>query len=181
MKKNFDWDWIKGHINPANFWDENEIKSLPYIKENFNDAQQIREWEAQGHQFRTGELFDMRHAAQPSTTNKLIAWANERNIEHVGVSYYKMKSGDILPSHADSYKKYIEIYNLTDRIESIVRYIFFLEDRKHGHVFEVDNKIFDWKAGDYIGWRYNTLHLAANLGSLDRFTIQLTGVIRENY
>jgi hypothetical protein len=179
MNKAIDWIWMKGYVDPNRYWDVNEIKSLSYSREEFNDTTQMNIWKQQGFSPRTGQLFDMRHADQPKTTELLTKWANERSIENVGISYYCMEPGDNLPYHNDLYSKYIELYNLEDRKQSIVRYIFCVEDRKYGHILEVNGSIVDWKAGDYVVWRYDTPHMAANLGSENRFTIQLTGVLCE--
>jgi len=67
--------------------------------------------------------------------------------------------------------------NLWSRNSRIWRYIFFVEDWKPGHIFEIDGTLFpNWKAGDWVAWRYDVPHMAANLGNEDRYTIQLTGV-----
>ena len=178
MSNSFDWSWSKGHVNPDDFWHPSMIRALDYAREEFNDGPQERHWRAQGHQPRTGGLFDMRNPNQPSTTAALAAWAERRGLEHIGVSYYKMGPGDNLPYHGDIYRKYIEIFDLEDRKHDIIRYIFFVENKKPGHIFEIDGRLIDWQAGDYVGWRYDAPHMAANLGIEDRFTIQVTGVIR---
>lgn len=177
---NKDWVWMKGYIDPTRYWDVDEIKSLSYKREEFNDTPQMNIWKQQGFTPRTGQLFDMRDTAQPKTTKLLTKWANDRSIENVGISYYCMEPGDNLPYHSDLYSKYIKIHNLEHFKQSIVRYIFCVEDRKDGHILEVNGSIVNWKAGDYIAWRYNTPHIAANLGNENRFTIQLTGVLRES-
>ena len=178
MRSSFDWDWAKGYVDPTRYWDVDEIKSLSYKREEFNDSAQMGKWAEQGHSPRTGMLFDMRHADQPKTTELLIKWANDRSIENVGISYYCMEPGDNLPYHADLYKKYIELFDLEGREKDIVRYIFFVENRKPGHIMEVSNRIYDWISGDYVAWKYDTPHMAANLGNHNRYTIQLTGVVR---
>lgn len=180
MSKLSDWHWVKGYVDPDKFWDIDEIKSLSYKREDFNDVEQQNRWREQGFTPRTGQLFDMRHTDQPKTTELLIKWATDRNIENVGVSYYCMEPGDNLPYHKDTYKKYIELFDLEKRKKFIVRYVFFVEDRKAGHIFEVDNSIVDWQAGTYVAWRYDLPHMAANFGTENRFTIQLTGVMGEN-
>jgi hypothetical protein len=179
MSKATDWIWMKGHVDPTRYWDVDEIKSLRYNREEFNDTTQLNEWKEQGFSPRTGQLFDMRYLDQPKTTELLSNWAYERSIENIGISYYAMETGDNLPYHKDTYKRYIKIYELEERTASIVRYIFFVEDRKPGHLLEIDGTIVDWKAGDYVAWRYDTPHMAANLGLVPRYTIQLTGVLRE--
>jgi hypothetical protein len=41
---------------------------------------------------------------------------------------------------------------------------------------EIDgNPITKWSAGDWVGWNYDTQHLAANIGMTDRYTMQITG------
>ena len=52
----------------------------------------------------------------------------------------------------------------------------FIEDWYSGHYLEVDNKpIVEWKRGDYVWWRGDVTHMAANLGTEYRFTLQITG------
>ena len=174
---NKDWTWIKGHAK----WLENDptVTGLTYVRENFNDAEQVKTWELQGHSPRTGKMYDMRNINQPPLTQKLIDYAAREGLEHVGVSYYCMLAGDNLPYHSDVYTKYISLFNLEERKRNIVRYIFFPFDRKPGHILEIDGKIVDWKAGDWIAWKYNVPHLAANMGLAPRYSIQVTGVIRE--
>ena len=168
-------DWNTGFIDNKQFWHPELIKNLPYVREEFNDSEQLATWGAMGHQPRTGALFDMRNPNQPNTTQQLIEWAAQ--LEYVGVSYYKMAPGDNLPYHSDTYKKYINLFNLQTRNMQIWRYVFFVEDWKPGHIFEIANRPFsNWKAGDWVSWRYDVPHMAANLGIENRYTIQLTGV-----
>ena len=172
------WSYLKGHVN----WLEGDesYKNLNYARENFNDQSQLTLWQHLGFIPRTGKMYDMRHEMQPALTQKLIDFAEKENLENIGVSYYVMEPGDNLPYHQDLYSKYIEIFSLQNRKENIVRYIFFPEERQAGHIFEIDGKIIDWRAGDYVAWRYDTPHLAANLGYKRRYSIQVTGVLREN-
>lgn len=169
--------WIRGHVT----WleDNKEYLDIPYVREEFNDIEQNKIWKSQGHNPRTGRLFDMRYENQPSLTKKLIEFAESEELEHVGVSYYMMEAGDNLPYHSDTYNKYVSLFNLQNRNKKIVRFIFFPEDRKPGHIFEVDGKSFDWKAGDWVAWMWDTQHMAANLGIVPRYSIQVTGVLRE--
>ena len=168
-------DWKRGWVDPTSLWNTELVKNLPYAREAFNDEIQLAMWIKQGHQPRTGGLFDMRRPNQPSSTQLLIDWAS--HLEHVGVSYYEMAPGDNLPYHSDTYKKYISLFDLWDRHKRIWRYIFFVEDWKPGHIFEIDGMpLTQWKSGDYVAWRYDVPHMAANLGTDNRYTIQLTGV-----
>lgn len=173
------FSWMRGHVN----WLKNskDYINLNYFKENFNDYDQVESWQELGHQPRTGSLYDMRYDYQPTLTTKLTNYVERHGLEYIGVSYYRMDPGDNLPVHSDSYSRYITLFDLMTRRENIIRYIFFPQDRQSGHIFEIDGNIIDWKAGDYIAWRYDTPHLAANLGSTPRYSIQVTGILRDNF
>jgi hypothetical protein len=172
------WIWMKGHV--AWLKEIKDHRCLTMVREDFNDTEQMQNWHNQGFTPRTGAMFDMRSANQPSLTQKLIEYVEKQGLENVGVSYYRMDPGDNLPYHRDSYKKYISLFNLEERKNNIVRFIFFPEDRQAGHIFEVDGKLIDWNAGDWVAWRYDATHMAANLGTSSRYTIQVTGVIRDS-
>lgn len=173
-----DWTWMRGHVN----WltDYKDHRTLPMVREEFNDEEQMQDWVNMGFSPRTGAMFDMRHTNQPPLTQIFIEYAESRGLENIGISYYRMDPGDNLPYHRDLYRKYISLFNLEYRKKDIVRMIFFPEDRSPGHIFEIENKIIDWKAGDWVAWRYDAPHLAANMGNTPRYSIQLTGVMREN-
>lgn len=172
------WVWMRGHVN----WLEDckDHLTLTMIREDFNDFEQMQSWQNMGFTPRTGAMFDMRYANQPPLTQRLIEYVESYNLEHVGVSYYRMDPSDNLPYHRDLYSRYISLFNLENRKKDIVRMIFFPENRKPGHIFEIDNTIVDWKAGDWVAWRYDAPHLAANMGHTPRYSIQVTGVMREN-
>lgn len=180
MSDRFDWDRAKGHIDNRQFWHIDEIKELPFTREEFNDPIQLAKWKDNGLSPRVGMMYDMKHAYQPPTTDLLIKWAHMRDLRHIGISYYKMQPGDNLPYHSDTYARYIQLHNLDKKRDRIYRYLFFVEARLPGHIMEVDGHIVDWIAGDYVAWKYDTPHMAANLGPYDRYTIQLTGVWGEN-
>ena len=94
----------------------------------------------------------------------------------IGTSYYRMGPGTILPTHKDLYLKYIEIFNLQGKEHTIRRAVVFLEDWQSGHYFEyLDNPYTNWKAGAVVEWEYDAPHMAANLGSAQRYTLQITG------
>jgi hypothetical protein len=178
MNKLSDWTWMKGHVT----WLEevSEHRNLPMVREEFNDSAQMQAWQSMGFTPRTGALYDMRHADQPDLNKQIIEYVEKQGLEHIGVSYYRMDPGDNLPYHSDLYSKYISIFDLEKRKKNIVRFVFFPEHRKPGHIFEVDGKLIDWKAGDWVAWKFDTPHLAANLGIVSRYSIQVTGVLRED-
>jgi hypothetical protein len=157
------------------FWDD-EFKSLDYIQEPFNDPASVAQWIAQGYQAKiTGDLCDMRHRL-PTWNHRLIEFYQQRGWQDIGVAYYRMHTGTVMPEHQDLYKRYIEVFGLYGQESTIKRAIVFLEDWKSGHYLELDGvPIVRWSAGDVVEWQYDTPHMAANIGIEPRYTLQITG------
>lgn len=157
------------------FWDD-EFKTLDYIQEPFNDPVSVAEWIAQGYQAKiTGDLCDMRHRL-PSWNQQFVEFYQQQGWLDIGVAYYRMCTGTVMPEHQDLYKRYIEVFDLQDQKQSIRRAIVFLEDWKSGHYLEIDGApVTCWSAGDVVEWHYDTPHMAANIGIEPRYTLQITG------
>ena len=168
---------VYSRTNIPVFWDD-QYKNLDYITEEFNDPLNIAKWTAVGYADKfTGAMCDMR-GKQPSWNAKFIQQFEDAGWLDIGTSYYRMSTGTILPVHGDLYKKYIDIYKLNGKQTSIRRAIVFLEDWQSGHYAEINgDPIVNWCAGDTFIWTYDTPHMAANLGLLDRYTLQITGHI----
>jgi hypothetical protein len=160
------------------FWDD-EFKSLDYIKEKFNDPITEIEWQNAG--FRGpfgGHLCDMR-SPQPTWNNKFVDFFERyEHWKNIGTSYYRMDPGTCLPRHVDTYKKYIELFNLKGQEHKIRRAVVFLEDRKPGHFAECEDVGYsEWLAGFTLVWPWNSPHGAYNMGFETRYTLQITGHI----
>jgi hypothetical protein len=156
-------------------WD-NEFKTLNYVNEQFNDTVNLEYWKSLGfcNKF-TGEMCDMRYQ-QPSWNQQIIDLFTEMGWKDIGTSYYRMMPGTILPTHNDLYKKYIELFALEGHEPSIHRAVIFLEDWQSGHYFEGQGQpLVNWSAGDTVEWKYDTPHMAANVGLTPRYTLQITG------
>lgn len=164
---------FKYYIPP--FWND-EFKNLDYINETFNDVESLARWRAMGFPDRfTGNMCDMR-SRQPSWNSTIVEIFAEMGWRDIGTSYYQMMPGTVLPTHQDLFKKYIEIFNLHGQELSIRRAVIFLEDWQPGHYFEgMDQPLVNWRAGDTVEWIYDTPHMAANIGSTPRYTLQVTG------
>lgn len=159
------------------FWDD-EYTGLDYVNETFNDLAQTYIWQGQGYGPRfTGDMCDMR-SPQPSWNTRFIELFAMMGWKDIGTSYYRMGTGTVLPTHQDRYTKYIQLYDLEHRKQSIRRAIVFLEDWKPGHYAEYqDQPLVNWSAGTVVAWQYDTPHMAANLGQAPRYTLQITGWI----
>jgi len=157
------------------FWDD-EYKGLDYIYEPFNDPESVNQWINQGYQSKIcGAMADMRHRL-PSWNHKFIEYYEDLGWRNVGVSYYRMSTGTVMPVHSDLYKRYVELFDLKGREHLIRRALVLLEDWKSGHYLEVMNRpIVNWSAGHVVEWTYDTPHMAANIGLENRYTLQITG------
>jgi hypothetical protein len=158
------------------FWDP-EFKELNYINEEFNDSDNTQHWMFLGFPGKfTGDMCDMRDT-QPSWNNRFIGlFQEEMGWKDVCTSYYRMMPGTILPTHSDTYNRYIELFDLKGEELMIRRAIVFLEDWRPGHYAEyMDVPYTQWQAGDTVEWQYDTPHMAANMGFTPRYTLQITG------
>lgn len=89
--------------------------------------------------------------------------------------------GNVVTLHRDTFFKFKKLY--PDDTRTKVRANIYLEDWKVGHMIQYqdinDNKKWktstDWKAGDGFLWSSDVLHLSANAGMKDKFTLQLSG------
>ena len=163
----------KHQISP--FWND-EYKNLKYVNEPFNDPVSVNQWISQGYQSKiTGDLCDMRHTL-PSWNHKFIEYYEAKGWKDIGVAYYRMHTGTVMPNHSDLYKRYIELFNLHGKEQTIRRALVLLEDWKSGHYLEaLGEPIVNWVAGTVVEWSYDTPHMAANIGLEDRYTLQITG------
>ena len=157
------------------FWDD-EYKHLDYINETFNDTENLQKWTQLGYPNRfTGDMCDMR-SRQPKWNDVFVNMFSEMGWKDIGTSYYRMNTGTVLPTHGDLYKKYIDLYNLQGQEHKIRRAIVFLEDWQSGHYFEgIGIPLTQWQAGTVVEWPYDTPHMAANIGTAPRYTLQITG------
>ena len=157
------------------WWTPEDYTNFAYEHVPFNDPAQQAEWESWGFdQARyTGELYGMPNP-EPSFLKgfkEAFAW------KHFSWQLYRMMPGTTLPCHADTYKKFREVYGVEDP-NTIWRAVVFLEDWQSGHYFEIDGKNLSyWKKGDFVVWQNAVKHLAANIGQTPRYTMQITGVI----
>ena len=157
------------------FWDD-EYKNLTYIWEQYRDPELVNHWVDMGYSDKlSGWLCDMRQQ-QPSWNHKFIELYTSMGWKDIGTAYYRMDCGTVMPTHKDHYKKYVEVFNLEGREDTIHRAVIFLEDWASGHYFEGPGKpVTGWQAGLVAEWQYDVPHMAANIGPTPRYTLQITG------
>lgn len=164
-------------INIDPWWDD-EYKRLDYQQEDFNNSADISKWVSLGYKCDfTGSMCDMRRH-QPSWNHRFVDHFTSLGWRDIGTSYYRMDTGTILPVHQDTYKRYVELFNLQGQEHTIRRAIVFLEDWSSGHYLELKGRpITGWSAGYTVVWAYDAPHMAANIGLEPRYTLQITGHI----
>jgi hypothetical protein len=63
----------------------------------------------------------------------------------------------------------------------VYRVIVFLQDWQSGFLFEIaGDPVVQYQAGTFVLWKGDTPHMAGNLGTTPRYTLQITGTIDDN-
>jgi hypothetical protein len=101
-------------------------------------------------------------------------------MEVITVSSIKQPPGCVIPWHRDTFYKINQEY--PSRTELKVRANIFLEPAKIGHFlqYEIDDELYTaskWEAGQGYMWDHNHLHLGANAGMQNKYTLQISGFL----
>lgn len=100
-------------------------------------------------------------------------------IEVITVSSIKQPPGCIIPLHKDTFYQITQRY--PDRNEPKVRANIYLEDWKLGHFIQYDDKVSThWKQGQGFLWDSDILHLGANAGMEPKYTLQVSGFLKND-
>ena len=102
------------------------------------------------------------------------------NMEIVTVSSILQPPGCVVPYHRDTFYQIKQRY--PERQELKVRANIYLENYKLGQFIQyvLDEKIHtsvEWKAGDGFIWDSEVLHLSANAGMENKYTLQVSGFL----
>ena len=109
-----------------------------------------------------------------------VELGRQLNMEIVTVSSILQPPGCIVPYHRDTFYQIKQRY--PDREELKVRANIYLEDYKLGQFIQyvLDEEIHtsvEWKAGDGFLWDSEVLHLSANAGMENKYTLQASGFL----
>lgn len=97
-------------------------------------------------------------------------------MEVVTISSIRQHPGCVIPWHRDTFFQINQRY--PDRTELKVRANIFMEDWKMGHFIQHNNTmVTHWKQGQGVLWDSEVLHLGANAGMQDKFTLQVSGFL----
>jgi hypothetical protein len=109
---------------------------------------------------------------------------NKLGIDVVTVSSILQPPGCVVPLHRDTFYQINKKY--PERQDHKVRANIFLENYKVGHfvqyldenqkIYTVDN----WDRGDGYIWDSEILHLSCNAGMQDKYTLQVSGFLKQD-
>ena len=101
------------------------------------------------------------------------------NMEVVTVSSIRQDPGCVVPLHRDTFYQITKRY--PNRTELKVRANIYLEDWKLGQFIQYDDTVsVKWHAGEGFIWDSNHLHLSANAGMQNKYTLQISGFLKQD-
>ena len=110
----------------------------------------------------------------PAEVDKVFGYViNYFDLRDTVYAFAKYTPGMILPWHRDNYPTYAR--NKKAKVEDIVRIMIFLHDPAPGHQLWIEHQMLSGPAGSWFSWQGGAKHMAANLGEVDRYIIQITG------
>jgi aspartyl/asparaginyl beta-hydroxylase (cupin superfamily) len=100
-------------------------------------------------------------------------------VEAVSISMIKQPPGMVNPMHRDTFYQINKKFPNDSRVK--VRANIQLLDWKAGHFLQFnDTVVTHWKANTGYMWDSDVLHLAANAGLEDRYSLQISGFLKLN-
>ena len=101
-------------------------------------------------------------------------------MQYSTVTVNKLTPGCFIPPHKDHFYKLREATKSLDTKGLItLRINIMLQDKKLGHVLDIEGQTLDqYQAGDYVYIFPGIIHTAANLGWEDRYTMQVSGLVK---
>lgn len=97
-------------------------------------------------------------------------------MEVITVSTILQPPGCIIPLHRDTFFQINKQY--PNKTETKVRANIFLEDWKLGQFLQYNDEVCSyWQAGEGFLWDSSVLHLSANAGMQDKYTLQVSGFL----
>lgn len=163
------------HITPN--WNIEEFKTLEYFLTTYKGENIINQYVNSGHQRSMISLYNYHEPnPMPNCIREYIR-PQFNFLDHVAIAVNYFKPGQYLPLHSDTYEKYIRVYSVNEK--DIVRVILMLEDSSPGQIIQIkDLCTSSWKSGDCFSWKYDDLHAFYNFSMVDRYAIQVTGILK---
>ena len=153
-------------------WDK-EYHNYSYTKQPLKE-EEMKNWRSLGyyHESFSGGMYDSRNP-MPDWTDTV---AQQIGLTNTGFVFYKMQTLDIMPNHIDHFETYCKVFKVNR--DDVYRALLFLDDWAPGQYLEAGHKaLTNWKAGDYVMWQADIDHASANIGTTDRYALQITGTL----
>lgn len=164
---------IPTHLKVPPKWSVDQYRNLPYTRRAHLDTTQLDAWESMGYHRDSITMF-IYQFSNPDIWFEYVSYYFPF-LSELRFAFHKLTPGQYLPTHTDAYGYYKTQQAINDP-NQIMRYIVFLEDWQEGHLLTVEDRVYTkWVAGDCVGWKGETPHAAINLGTTDRYTLQITG------
>jgi hypothetical protein len=109
-----------------------------------------------------------------------VELGSQLGMDIITISSICQPPGSIIPLHRDTFYQINQRY--PDRKETKVRANIYLEDYQVGHFIqyllggEIETST-NWRAGDGFMWDSEVLHLSANAGMKNKYTLQVSGFL----
>lgn len=166
-------NYIKqGYIKP--FWDD-AYKQFEYTRQPIKQ-EEIDKWREMGY---THDSFSgVMYGGNNPMPDWVYAVADKLGLENPGFVFYKMSCMEVMPPHEDHFETYCRVFGVERK--DVLRGLLMLEDWQPGHYLEMKQRAYvNWRAGDYFLWSADVEHAASNIGSLPRWTLQITGTLKD--
>jgi hypothetical protein len=161
--------WKRGNV--GRFWDLLCFKKFDYVRQPLMQ-EEIDDWVGQGYDYVksfSGSMYDNRNP-MPDWVDNFKGLFDYKNMTF---TFYKMSPLEIMPPHVDHFNTYMKLH--LAEYKNVVRILVMLEDWKPGHYLEIDGVgIVNWVAGDYFIWNSDVPHAASNIGTEDRYSLQIS-------
>lgn len=102
--------------------------------------------------------------------------SNFFNLKELVYNLSMYKPGMILPWHSDNYPTYSKNKKLKD-LKNVVRIMVLLHDSSPGHQLWIGDEFCSGPSGSWFSWQGQIRHMAANLGEVNRYVLQITGIV----
>lgn len=151
-------------------WTRTPIRMLDTTQHNRGMPKDREVWARQGYDI-SKAVADMAYWEHPDITKH---FEDSYNLHDLRSLVIIEKTGTVTPRYRGNMTKYIKETDMPTN-STVWRGLVFLEDWCPGHYFEIDKKIQQWSAGSYLLWSDDTEYTTANLGTMTKYTLQLTG------
>lgn len=121
------------------------------------------------------------HTARPDIVLSFQnAVVNQLPLQHATSRVGCQPPGNVLPWHQDKFVYFKRQF--PNEIDFVVRFVIFMQDWQMGHVLQAgDSVITHWKAGDAVLWHPDRWHVSANIGNVNKWTMNITGILSEEF